>query len=90
MLELLGLVALIVILGAVAVACLKVLFWLLVLPFKLGWWLLNGVFALVVIVPLVVLSVLVATAAIPVVILVAATPVLIVVGGLIVLVRLIA
>jgi hypothetical protein len=87
MLELLGLMALIVIIGAVAVGLLKMLFWLLVLPFKLGFWLLKGVFALVFIVPLAVISLCVATAVLPAIALVIALPVFLLVGGLVVLVR---
>lgn len=87
MLEILGLMALILILGAVALGVLKVLFWLLVLPFKVGFWLLKGVFALVLIVPLTLLSLWAASAVLPVIVLAVALPVLLLIGGIVALVR---
>ena len=81
MLELLGLATLVVLLFAVGIAALKVLFWLVILPFKLGFWLLKGVFALVFVVPLALLTVWALSAVFPVVLLVLLLPVLLVVGG---------
>jgi hypothetical protein len=87
MLELLGLVALVVLLGAVAVGLLKVLFWAILLPFKVGFWLLKGLVGLVVVVPLLLVALWAASAVLPIVLVVIAVPVIFVVGGVIALFR---
>jgi hypothetical protein len=63
------------------------LFWVLVLPFKLGFFLLKSVFALIVIVPLALISLCVATAVLPAIAFAIALPLLLFVGGVVVLVK---
>jgi hypothetical protein len=79
MLELLGLAALVFIIGALAIGLLKLLVWLVLLPLKLGFWLLKGLIGLTIVVPLLILGVGVASAFVPL-LLVFLLPVLIIVG----------
>lgn len=90
MLELLGLMALILIVGALAAGLLKLLFCLLVLPIKLGFWMLKGVVALVFIVPLAIISLCVASTVLPVVAFAIALPITLVAGGVVLLVKVFA
>lgn len=82
MLELLGLAALVVLVFAVGMAALKALFWLLILPFKLAFWLVKGAFALFVVIPVALIAIWTLSAVFPVLLLAILLPVLLVVGGL--------
>jgi hypothetical protein len=85
---LLVIIAALAILG-VALGLLKVLFWFVVLPFKLGAWALKGVFGLAVMTVMAVLG-LCAFAFFPLVIAVVALPAVLLVCGIVALVKLVS
>jgi len=87
--ELLFTIALVAVLGFAFLGLLfKALIWIVVLPFKIGIWLLQGVIGIFVIVPLVLVGVCAASAAVPIVLGLLALPVIAVVAGLVALVKL--
>jgi hypothetical protein len=86
--ELLLVIAAVVVLGVIAVGLLKALFWFVLLPIKLGFWMLKGAFGLAFMVGLGLLC-LGALAFVPLVITVVALPVIAVVCGVIALIRLV-
>ena len=76
-------------LGVLAVGFLKALFWLVVLPIKLGVWLVKGAFGFALMIVIGVLCVCV-VAVLPVLISVVALPVLAVACGVIALIKLVS
>ncbi|UCG51755.1 MAG: hypothetical protein JSW58_16540 [Candidatus Latescibacterota bacterium] len=68
----------------------KLLFSLLLLPIKLGFWLLKGALGLILLVPLVLISIGAASLVFPLVISLVALPVVAVVVGIVLLVKLFA
>jgi hypothetical protein len=84
--ELLGLVALLAVCGLVLIGLLKLLVWVLILPVKIGFWLVKGFFGLLLLAPLFILWVC-AASIVPVVFGLLVLPVLAVVLGVIVLAR---
>ena len=87
MLEFLFLVAVVFLIGGLAIGLLKLAFFLLVLPIKAGFWLLKGVIGLVFVVPVMIVSLLAASVVMPVVLVVVAIPVLLVIAGIAALVH---
>ena len=85
--ELFVVIAAIAFLGLMALGLLKMLFWLLVLPFKIGALLLKGVFGLIFLIPLAIFGALAVSVVLPVFVGVLALPVLVVVAGVIALVK---
>ncbi|MEJ2722150.1 MAG: hypothetical protein P8181_13575 [bacterium] len=90
MFELLTLFGLLFLVGAFVVFVAKLLFSLVLLPIKLGFWLLKGVVALIFLVPIIVISLSAASVVVPVVLALVALPVLLVVGAAVLLAKLFA
>ena len=88
--ELVFFVALLAAAGLVALGLLKLLLWMVVLPFKIGFWILQGVVTLVFLVPFLILSACAVSVVLPIVFGVIAIPVVAVVIAIVALVRLIA
>ena len=84
--ELLGVVAVLAVVGLVVIGLLKLLFWVLILPIKIGLWILKGFLGFVLLVPLFILWTC-AASFVPIVIGLLVLPVLAVVAGLVVLMR---
>ena len=82
MLELLFFICGIVLICALGVVFLKVLFALLVIPFKLAWWLARGLLGLLIIIPLALVFLNVFTVAFPLLLIVLLLP--LIVGGVLV------
>ena len=81
MLEILMVIGAIVLVAAIAGGLLKLLFSLILLPFKLGLWIVKGVFAVLIVIPAVILAVCALSAVLPVVLVVIAVPFLCVVAA---------
>jgi len=90
MFELLTLFGLVFLCGAFVIFLAKLLFSLVLLPIKLGFWLLKGLLALVLLVPILLISCGAVSVVVPVFLLLAALPILIVVGGVVLLAKLFA
>jgi len=90
MFECLVLIGLIVLFGAFVVFLAKLLLSLVLLPIKLGFWLLKGIFALVLVIPVLLLCFGAVSAVVPFVMVVLALPILIVVGAVVLLAKLFA
>ena len=81
MLELLFIFGVLALLGALALGALKALMWLVILPFKVGFWLLQGVVGLIVIIPLAIVGICVLSAFFPLVLALIAVPVVLIIVG---------
>ncbi|UCH83590.1 MAG: hypothetical protein JSW50_14230 [Candidatus Latescibacterota bacterium] len=90
MFECLILIGLIFFFGAFIAFLIKLLFSLVLLPIKLGLWLLKGLLALVLLIPILLISFGAVSAIIPFILAVLALPILIVVGGAVLLAKLFA
>jgi hypothetical protein len=90
MFELLTLFGLVFLFGAFVVFLAKLLFSLVLLPIKLGFWLLKGLLVLVLLVPVMLVSFGAVSVVVPVFFLLAALPVLMVVCGVVLLAKLFA
>lgn len=84
--ELLGLVALLALCGLFLIGLFKLLFWVLVLPIKIGFWLVKGLLGLLLLVPLLVVC-MCAASVLPVFVGLLVIPVLVVVLGVVALAR---
>jgi hypothetical protein len=89
MIELLVLVGILALCGALLIGLFKLLIGLIVLPFKLGFWILKGVLALILLVLLFVIGLNVVCAGIPILLFVLVLPFLLLFAGLAFLFRLI-
>ena len=90
MFEFLVIIGFIFLVGALVVFLVKLLFSLVLLPIKLGFWLLKGLLALVFLVPIMLVSFGAVSIVVPIVLALAALPILIVVGGAVLLAKLFA
>ncbi|MFQ5510244.1 MAG: hypothetical protein ACE5EO_00190 [Candidatus Krumholzibacteriia bacterium] len=79
MLEFLVVVGLIFLAGAMFIGLLKFLFWLVVLPLKLGWWVVKGAVGLVLLIPAAIVAAWAVSSVLPLVLAVVAIPVLVLV-----------
>jgi hypothetical protein len=75
--------------GILLIGLIKLLLGLVLLPIKLGFWVLKGVLALVLLVPLVIIGVNVFAAGIPIVLFILALPLLLLFAGVLLLLKLI-
>ena len=90
MFELLTILGFLFLAGALVVVLVKLLVALVLVPFKIGFWLLKGLLVLLLVVPVIILSLGAASIAAPFVLAVLALPVLFIVGGVILLAKLLA
>jgi len=88
--EFLGVIASLAILGMLVLGLLKLAFWVLVIPFKIGFFLLKGLIGLVFFIPLVVLWACGISVVVPVLIGILALPALAVVFAVVALAKLIS
>jgi hypothetical protein len=79
MLELLIVLGSIFLVGAIVIGVLKLLVWLLVLPIKLGFWIVKGVLGLIFLIPAVIIAAWAVSSVLPFVFAVIVIPVLFVV-----------
>lgn len=87
MLEFLLFLGALFLLGAVVIGLFKLLFALLVLPFKLGLWIFKGVFGLLLIIPALILSVAAASVVLPLTVAFIAVPLAAVAFGVVCLLK---
>lgn len=90
MFELLTIFGLVFLIGAFVVFLAKLLFALVLLPIKLGFWLVKGLLALVILIPILLISFGAVSVVVPFIFGLAVLPILIVVGGVVFLAKLIA
>jgi hypothetical protein len=90
MFEFLAIVGFMVLFGAFVVFLAKLFFALVLLPIKLGFWLCKGLLALVILIPIILISFGAVSVVFPVILVIAALPILVVVGGAVLLAKLIA
>lgn len=87
MFELLFLILALVVGGAVLIGLLKLFVVIALIPLKLAWWLVKGVFALVLIVPLALIAINLVAVGLPVILFVLVLPLVLGLAGLVALVR---
>ena len=87
MLELLTVLGVFFLVGALLFVCLKVLCWVVVLPIKLGLFLVQGLLALVLFIPALIISIVAAAFILPVFLSVIVVPVVFAIAGIAVLLR---
>ena len=87
MFELLGLILILMLGGALLVGLLKFFVVIALIPLKLAWWLVKGVVALALIVPLTLIAINLLVFGLPVILFVLVLPLVLGVAGLVVLVR---
>ena len=90
MFEFLAIAGFIFLFGAFVVFLAKLFFALVLLPIKLGFWLVKGLLALVILIPVLLISFGTVSVVVPIVLAIAALPILIVVGGAVLLAKLFA
>jgi hypothetical protein len=89
MFEFLAFFGLVFLVGAFVLFLAKLLFALVLLPIKLGFWLLKGLLALVILIPIMLVSFGAVSVVVPVALGLVALPILLVVGGAVLLAKLI-
>ena len=87
MIELFTILATLLLVFAVAVVFFKVLIWLILLPVKMGFWLLKGLVAAVLFIPALIISIGAASIVLPIVASLIAVPVVFVVAGVVMLLK---
>ena len=89
MIELLVVIAGLFLIGALFIGMLKVLVWLIVLPIKLGFWILNGIFGLFVLVPVLLIAAWAISSLVPFLFLLVAIPLFCLAAGAVALLKVI-
>lgn len=89
MFELLFMLGILALGAVVAVGFLKLLVGLVILPFKMAWWVAKGLVGLVLVVPLVLIAILVLTNVFPIFLFLLMLPVIVVAAGVGLLVKLV-
>jgi hypothetical protein len=89
MLEILMILGFLFLCGALLIGLFKLLIGLVLLPFKLGFWVLKGVLALLLLVPLIIIGMNVFALGIPILLVILVLPFLLLFAGLVFICRLI-
>ena len=89
MLELLVIVGSLLLVGAIAVVFFKMLFWLILLPVKLGFFIVKGLLALLLFIPALIICIGAASIVVPIIVSVIAVPVIFVIAGIVMLFKII-